>query len=130
MGSKLTQLYDPMAWTMQFLKERNLIFVDSMTTHKSQAESVAKRFGVPSLHRHIFLDNELTHEYISKQFMQLIKDAQTYNSVVAIAHPHPQTVDSLVKLLPLLAQYNIELVPISSLLPNNFSVEGLALTSD
>jgi polysaccharide deacetylase 2 family uncharacterized protein YibQ len=130
MGSKLTQLYDPMAWTMQFLKERNLIFVDSMTTHKSQAESVAKRFGVPSLHRHIFLDNELTHEYISKQFMQLIKDAQTYNSVVAIAHPHPQTVDSLVKLLPLLAQYNIELVPISSLLPNNFSVESLALTSD
>lgn len=116
MGSKLTELYQPMAWTMQFLSERNLMFVDSVTTNASQAEQVAKRFGVPSLHRHIFLDNKLEHAYIHSQFKQLIRDAKRYDNVVAIAHPHPETIKSLLKLLPLLDKNNIALVPISTLL--------------
>jgi polysaccharide deacetylase 2 family uncharacterized protein YibQ len=116
MGSKLTELYKPMAWTMKFLKERNLIFIDSMTSRASQAEQVAKIFGVPSLHRHIFLDNQLQHSYISKQFNKLILAAKKHQTVVAIAHPHPETISSLLKLLPLLAENNIELVPISTLL--------------
>ncbi len=116
MGSKLTELYQPMAWTMQFLRERNLMFVDSVTTNASQAEEVAISFGVPSLHRHIFLDNKLEHTYIRKQFKQLIRDAKRYQTVVAIAHPHPETVRSLLKLLPLLEQNDIELVSISSLM--------------
>lgn len=116
MGSKLTELYQPMAWTMQFLKEQNLIFIDSKTSRASQAESVAKNFGVPSLHRHIFLDNHLEHQYINSQFNKLIQAAKKYQTVVAIAHPHPETVSSLTKLIPKLAKHNIELVSISTLL--------------
>ena len=115
MGSKLTKLYDPMIWTMRFLKERELIFVDSVTTNKTKAESVALQIGVPTTHRQIFLDNELTHEYIEQQFMQLIKHAQKYKSVVAIAHPHPETIDALNRLLPLLSDLDIDLVTISKL---------------
>ncbi len=115
MGSKLTELYEPMAWTMKFLKERNLIFIDSMTSRASQAEQVAKNFGVPSLHRHIFLDNQLQHSYISGQFSKLILAAKKHQPVIAIAHPHPETISSLLRLLPLLAENNIELVPISKL---------------
>jgi len=118
MGSKLTELYQPMAWTMQFLRERNLMFVDSVTTNASQAEKIALSFGVPSLHRHIFLDNKLDHKYIRSQFKQLIQDAKRYQNVVAIAHPHPETISSLLRLLPLLAKNQIELVPISKLLLN------------
>lgn len=116
MGSKLTELYQPMAWTMQFLRERNLVFIDSVTTGASQAEKVAISFGVPSLHRHIFLDNVLEYNYIRRQFKQLIRDAKRYQAVVAIAHPHPESITALRKLLPLLAQNNVELVPISKLL--------------
>lgn len=121
MGSKLTELYQPMAWTMQFLRERNLVFIDSVTTGASQAEKVAISFGVPSLHRHIFLDNKLEHHYILQQFKQLIRDAKRYQNIVAIAHPHPETIASLRKLLPLLAQNNVELVPISKLLNHQSS---------
>lgn len=122
MGSKLTELYQPMAWTMQFLREHNLMFIDSMTTNASQAEQVAINFGVPSLHRHIFLDNKLDHSYIRSQFKQLIRDAKRYHSIVAIAHPHPETISSLLKLLPLLEQNEIELVPISTLLSNKTAI--------
>ena len=92
------------------------MFIDSVTTSASQAEKVAISFGVPSLHRHIFLDNKLEHNYIRRQFKQLIRDAKRYQTVVAIAHPHPETVTALRKLLPLLAENNVELVPVSQLL--------------
>ena len=130
MGSKLTELYQPMAWTMNFLRERNLMFIDSMTSGASQAEQVALDFGVPSLHRHIFLDNKLEHSYIQSQFNKLMRDAKRYHSVVAIAHPHPETITSLLKLLPLLKKNNIQLVPISALLMNKVREDKQQLSAD
>lgn len=126
MGSHLTQLYKPMAWTMRFLKERELLFLDSLTTEHSKAERVAHHFGVPTRHRHIFLDNELNHSYIEKQFEQLVHQAKTYKSAVAIAHPHPETIAALKKLLPRLAQENIEIVNISTLMPQPKNIQRLA----
>lgn len=118
MGSKLTKLYSPMAWTMKYLKDNNLIFIDSVTTENSKARKLARHFGVPNLSRHIFLDNQLDENYISQQFSQLIAQATKHKFVVAIAHPHPETIEALTKLLPQLEQYNIELVGISELLPS------------
>jgi len=131
MGSKLTKLYSPMMWTMRFLKERDLIFIDSVTTSKTQAESVAVEIGVPTTRRQIFLDNELTATYIDKQFMQLIERAQKYKSVVAIAHPHPETIVALNRLIPLLAELNIDLVSVSKLItPPKNQLELAAISED
>ncbi|MGJ8693207.1 MAG: divergent polysaccharide deacetylase family protein [Thalassotalea sp.] len=116
MGSKLTQLYSPMAWTMRYLKQKEVMFLDSMTTKLSKGEEVAKLFGVPSLHRHVFLDNQLTEAYISQQFAQLIAIAQQNQYAVGIAHPHPETIAILTKLIPKLSELNIELVPISDII--------------
>lgn len=115
MGSYLTQLYQPMAWTMAFLKQNNLFFLDSKTSPHSKAEQAANDFGVPVKARHIFLDNELTDEYISQQFKQLINFAKKHKTAIAIAHPHPETVATLNKLIPTLKLHGIELVPLSSL---------------
>ncbi len=117
MGSKLTKLYSPMVWTMRYLKEHGLIFIDSVTTQQSKARKLARQFGVPNLSRHLFLDNELDQRYISGQFAQLIRQAKQYKKVVAIAHPHPETIEALSYLIPQLKQHNIELVGISQLLP-------------
>ena len=130
MGSKLTKLYSPMMWTMRFLKERNLIFVDSVTTNKTKAELIALQLGVPTAHRQIFLDNELTSDYIDQQFMQLIDHAQQYQSVVAIAHPHPETIVALNRLIPLLAELDIDLVPISALMNSPKNNQELAVISE
>ena len=115
MGSYLTQLYQPMAWTMAFLKQNNLFFLDSKTSPHSKAEQAANDFGVPVKARHIFLDNELSDEYISQQFKQLINFAQKHQTAIAIAHPHPETVATLNKLIPTLKLHGIELVPLSRL---------------
>jgi len=119
MGSKLTQLYKPMAWTMRYLKEKNVLFLDSLTSRRSKAGRVARYFDVPELNRSVFLDNQLDEKYIKQQFMQLIRQAQNSrsNTAIAIAHPHPETVKALKHLLPLLVTENVELVAISQLLP-------------
>jgi len=119
MGSLLTQMELPMTWVMQYLKKKDVIFIDSVTSNQSKAESIAKAYDIPSLHRHIFLDNDLDHHYIAKQFTLLIKAAKQNQSAVAIAHPHPETIASLKKLIPLLAQHNISLVSASALLKLN-----------
>ncbi|GHE89593.1 divergent polysaccharide deacetylase family protein [Thalassotalea profundi] len=116
MGSYLTTLYTPMAWTMRYLKEQEMIFIDSVTTNKSKARNVARHFGVPNLGRRIFLDNQLNKEYITQQFNALIRYAKRNKNAVAIAHPHPETVAALSSLIPLLEKNNIKLVAISKLL--------------
>jgi len=115
MGSYLTQLYRPMTWTINFLKARRLFFLDSVTSAESKALKAARDIGVPVRARHIFLDNNLTDEYIEQQFKQLIHFAQKKQTAIAIAHPHPETIKMLTKLIPTLKQHNIELVSLSSL---------------
>lgn len=120
MGSKLTQLYTRMEWTMRVLKNKNMMFLDSMTTRLSQGIKAAEHYNIPHLERHVFLDNILTEEYISQQFSQLIRIAKANAKVnkvaVGIAHPHPETIEILTKLLPSLTNENVSLVKISSLL--------------
>lgn len=128
MGSKLTQLYSPMTWTMRYLKDHHLMFVDSVTTENSKARKLARYYGVPNLSRHLFLDNELTAKYISGQFAQLIRQAKKYKRVVAIAHPHPETVEALSYLIPQLQAHDIELVGISKLLPQTLAQNDSAVT--
>lgn len=115
MGSHLTQLDEPMRWTMNFLKQHHLLFLDSKTSPYSKAESMARAVGVPVHNRHVFLDNQLTESYITKQFHTLIRFAKAQKMAIAIAHPHPETITVLKRLLPTLAKNNIELVPLSSL---------------
>jgi len=115
MGSHLTQLNDPMTWTMNFLKQHHLLFLDSKTSPNSKAGSIAKLIGVPVKNRHVFLDNQLTDSYITKQFQSLVRYAQSQQVAIAIAHPHPETIKALKRLIPTLAKNNIELVPLSAL---------------
>lgn len=115
MGSYLTQLYRPMTWTMTFLKQHQLLFLDSKTSALSQAKQAAMDIGVPVKSRQVFLDNELSEQYISQQFNQLIAIAKKQQAAIAIAHPHPETVSILNKLIPTLKSHNIELVPLSQL---------------
>lgn len=116
MGSLLTTLHQPMQWLMEFVKSEDLIFIDSITSSKSKATIAAKKVGIPTLARNIFLDNQLSHVYIEKQFDALINIAQKYKIAVAIAHPHPETIQSLLTLIPRLKKHNVELVSISTLI--------------
>jgi len=127
MGSRLTQLSNPMLWTMGFLKQRKLLFLDSRTSSNTKASNIAKTLGVPVQERHLFLDNQLTDKYIKQQFQLLIQYAQKQNFAIAIAHPHPETIQALTRLIPTLKHNNIDLVPLSALYPPQKAVQTLVV---
>jgi len=115
MGSYLTTLYKPMAWTMEYLKSHQLLFLDSVTSAHSKGVSVAQEYGVPVMRRHVFLDNHQTLSYIKGQFNQLINKAKQEGIAIGIAHPHPKSVAILSTLIPTLNEHNISLVKLSTL---------------
>ncbi|NTS77235.1 divergent polysaccharide deacetylase family protein [Catenovulum sp. SM1970] len=95
MGSKLTQMYQPMKVLMQELAKNDLYFVDSRTTRFTLAEGVAKEFGIKHWRRDVFLDAEQTEAFVRKQFAQLLRTAKRTGFAVAIGHPYPETIKVL-----------------------------------
>ena len=124
MGSLLTQLDDPMLWIMETLKQKQLYFVDSMTTRFTKAGDKADQLGVPLLKRQLFLDNDTSASALEKQFSVMISQAHTEGNLVAIAHPYPETIRFLKANLQRLEIEGIALVPASSLLSIDISPAG------
>lgn len=116
MGSHLTTLVDPMAWTMQVLREYPVYFVDSRTSVHTLAEQTATKHGVPALRRHVFLDTRADSAFVARQIERLIRLAKQGKQPLAIGHPYPETLVQLNQLLARLEQEQIELVPVSALL--------------
>lgn len=115
MGSEFTEHADKMKVVLSLLKERNLFFVDSITTPKSTGLQIAKELGIKSARRSVFLDNEQNENYIHGQLNQAVRQAQKHGGVIAICHPHPATIAALTKFLPALKKQGITLVSASKL---------------
>jgi hypothetical protein len=117
MGSLLTRHPGHMAWLMQALQEHGeLYFVDSTTTRKTVARRVAREHDLPNLRRNIFLDHVREPRSILGQFVRLIQQARHVGLSLAIAHPYPETLAVLEKVLPYMEEFGVELVPVSELL--------------
>lgn len=115
-GSELTAAQQPMQWVMQELRSRGLYFVDSVTTSASVAAATAEQFQVPSLRRHVFLDNVQTADAIDFEFRRALALAQKQGFAVAIGHPYPETLAYLEQALPLLSQQNVSLISASAMI--------------
>lgn len=115
MGSSLTQKVVPMAWTMEVLRDRALFFIDSRTTQNTQAQNMAKLFGINNASRHVFLDNIPSEKHMMFRLMQLIKIAKQSGQGIAIAHPYPETIAFLPNAIKKLQEEGVELVPLSEL---------------
>lgn len=131
MGSQLTQEPRAMGWLMQRLGERGLYFLDSRTTAQSRAWETARHYGVPSLKRDVFLDNDRSPDKIAEQLAQAIELARTEGRALAIGHPYPETLAVLETIGPALERAGVALVPVSELVagkePAPTGASGLCL---
>jgi polysaccharide deacetylase 2 family uncharacterized protein YibQ len=120
MGSALTQYSDPMKWTMEVLRKRDLYFLDSRTTNESQAQTVADLYGVANIARQVFLDNEKQDAYFAQQLAEAKSISLRNGQSVLIAHPYPETVAFLHEQIPLLLAQGYELVSLSQLVHTRY----------
>jgi polysaccharide deacetylase 2 family uncharacterized protein YibQ len=126
MGSLLTQHPGHMDWLMSALAdEGGLYFIDSRTTKKSVASLFAEKHKVPNLDRDIFLDPDFRPETIRREFTRFINRANQTGYAIAIAHPHPRTIQFIREHLDELEGQGIKLVSVSELIADKHNREGL-----
>jgi len=125
MGSLLTQHPGHMDWLMSALAdEGGLYFIDSRTTTKSVASLFANKHKVPHLDRDIFLDPDFRPETIRREFTRFINKANQTGYAIAIAHPHPHTIQFIREHLDELEEQGIKLVAVSKLIADKHNREG------
>lgn len=114
MGSRFTADKEGMQTVISALKERGLLFLDSVTSGRSVAHEVAKDSGIPFAVRNVFLDHEDNLDAINRQLRATEHVAKRTGVAVAIGHPRDKTIEALRAWLPGLAERGFQLVPISA----------------
>jgi hypothetical protein len=115
MGSRFTEDRGKMARVLGILRQRQLYFVDSLTSEHSVGYSLAREMGLPALRRDVFLDNVQEESAIIGQLKEVAAIARRRGSAVAICHPHPATIRALARYLPVMRSAGIRFVPVSAL---------------
>lgn len=113
MGSLLTQAPESMRVLLRALHSHGLFFVDSYTTERSVALSVARELGVPATRRDVFLDAEPGEAAIAAQWQRLLALARERGVALAIGHPNPVTLGWLERELPRLEERGFALVRVT-----------------
>ncbi len=115
MGSKLTSDPAALAPVMQALKRRGLLFLDSRTSKETQALSLARRFGVPSVERDVFIDHDPSPIGVRTALIRAEDVAQRNGFAIAIGHPKDTTLDALEEWLPEIKARGFAVVPLTAI---------------
>jgi hypothetical protein len=94
-GSRFTEDETSLAPVMQALAAKGLFFFDSRTVADSKGVAVARRFGVMSAGRDVFLDNVESEEDVRRELDLLAANARRRGVAIAIGHPHEVTLKVL-----------------------------------
>ncbi len=118
MGSRFTSSSRKVAQALRIIKQKDLFFVDSLTTVHSKAYMMAKRLHMRTAPRNVFLDDPPDLPEIRFQLRHLAHHALQYGSAIGIGHPHLTTLRALHEFRLDLADRapELELVPVSHLL--------------
>ncbi len=114
-GSGGTQSRKVMIEVTDFLAGQNMFFIDSRTIAASIAETVAREKKVPTNSRDVFLDEVDDPEAIAGELFRLARIAKERGEAIGIGHCRPNTLTTLKKYLPALAEAGFDLVPVSKL---------------
>lgn len=122
MGSRLTQDKDAMRRVMGSLKERGVFFIDSKTIGSSVAVDMARESGIAYAERDVFLDHEISMDFVRGALKKLEKVAYRKGYAIAIGHPHKETIAALKEWLPTLEGKGLTLVPASAVVTRPVAV--------
>tara|TARA_Y100000739_G_scaffold228648_1_gene240967 strand:+ start:1641 stop:2492 length:852 start_codon:yes stop_codon:yes gene_type:complete len=107
-GSKATTNGKVMGVVASVLKNKNKFFLDSRTSSKTVGEKTMRSVGVLTARRHIFLDNDLNIDNISKQLDKLVALSQKKGMAIGIGHVKANTLKVLEKEIPILLEQGFE----------------------
>lgn len=113
MGSKFTKDSEKMEAFLEKIKEKKLVYVDSLTTKDSVGYSLAKKMGIPAVKRDVFIDNSADYEEISTSLERTAKMSIQKGTIIAICHARQQTLKVLEDKIPQLKEQGYKFILIS-----------------
>lgn len=110
MGSLATEDRRAMRLTMDCLRNRDLFFVDSVTSLETLGFAIAKSHGVRAALRNAkFLDNSSVPRALNRAFTRLLGRSRRQPETLAILHDRPNSVKALKDALDALRRESVEL---------------------
>jgi polysaccharide deacetylase 2 family uncharacterized protein YibQ len=116
MGSRFTAFRPGMETVLRQLKARGLMFLDSRTTPQSVGDQVGQEIGVPTIVRHVFLDDDESLDAVRHKLAETEAVARRQGFVIAIGHPHEATLQALSEWLPTVQGKGMALAPATAVL--------------
>ena len=116
-GSKFTEIDWAMETLAPILKKNKKYFLDSRTSPNTIAESVIKKYGIKTVHRDVFIDNELSENYVKEKIKELEKIAMETGYAIGIGHAKEITLNVLKKIIPKIKHNGIKFCFVSDILP-------------
>lgn len=116
MGSRFTTFRPGMETVLRQFRGRGLMFLDSRTTAQSVGDQLAQEVGVPSIVRHVFLDDDESLDAVKRRLVETEAVARRQGFAVAIGHPHEATLQALAEWLPGLQAKGFALAPATAVL--------------
>ena len=107
-GSKATSDKRIMNIVGNVLKRHGKYFIDSRTTSETVAEATMRSRGVPTIRRHVFLDNENQKNKIREQLYKLADKAELKGLAVGIGHAKTNTLKVLKQEIPRLKEHGFK----------------------
>ncbi|MBN1898760.1 MAG: divergent polysaccharide deacetylase family protein [Spirochaetes bacterium] len=110
-GSRATSHNRTMRSIFEKVSEKNMFFIDSLTSPDSVTASLASHMHIPFATRDVFLDNKNDYGYIKSQMKKLIKVALRKGRAIGIGHINrDNTIKVLHNMFPELSSNKIDLV--------------------
>ena len=116
MGSRFTASRKEMREALEVIKQKDLFFVDSLTSNRSKAYETARSLHMVTACRNIFLDTRLNENDIFSQLRRLKRCALEYGEAIGIGHPFPETARAVDRFIKTFKEANITLVHVTDLL--------------
>ncbi len=116
MGSAVMSDVASIEAVLEVLGDRGLFFLDSRTTADTVGYSLARKRGIPTAERQVFLDTHRDSAFIRKQFEALLASARSRGGAIAIAHPYDETLSILAETVPQAVTDGFEFVTASQLM--------------
>jgi polysaccharide deacetylase 2 family uncharacterized protein YibQ len=116
MGSRFMEHGEKVRLVLKELKQKELFFLDSRTTSKSQGYQIAQELGLRTDKRDLFLDNKSDIGYTKLQLKHLIRIARDHGTAIGICHPYPSTITALKEMIAQIQAEGIQIVPLSQAL--------------
>ena len=115
MGSAATEDARTMGIVFKELKKKHIFFLDSFVTSKSVCFNLARKIGMETARRDVFLDNIEEAGYIKQQIYKLKLRAKSKGYAIGIGHDRKITLQVLKEIMPQLEKEGFKFVLLSEL---------------